>query len=118
MTIPGGGGHGDRVDRRVTHKAEFRVLQIRVEETGVVRLSGRFDASEADAALDALNGVTGPVVADLGELDYISSAGLSVLVQTYKRLHRQGHSLHLVNPRPRVREIITYAGLDQLLGME
>ncbi len=94
------------------------MLRISVEETGIVRLSGRFDASEADAALETLGRVMGPVVADLAELDYISSAGLGVLVQTYKRLRREGHSLHLVNPRPRVRDIIAYAGLDQLLGME
>ena len=38
-----------------------------------------------------------PVTADCGELDYISSAGLGVIMETYKRLHGPG-------PQPPARE--------------
>ena len=65
-----------------------------------------------------LDGVQGSIVADLSDLEYISSAGLGVILHTYKRLRRQGHELRLVNLVPRVRSIFEYAGFDRLLQIE
>lgn len=94
------------------------MFEVRFEGTGRVRLVGRLDASQADAATAALRRLDGPVVADFSELEYISSAGLSVILQTYKRLHDSGHSLLLVNLSPRIRNVFGYAGLDRVLRIE
>jgi len=85
---------------------------------GVVRLTGRLDASEADRAIDGLDAITGPVTLDCSNLEYISSAGLSVMLVTHRRLRAAGHALRLTNLQPRVRNVFTYAGLHRVLQIE
>jgi len=88
---------------------EIRTLPDRIQ------LAGRLDAAEADHVDQALKAVTGPVLLDCAELDYISSAGLGVLIEAHKRLAAAGHALTLTNLVPRVRNVFGYAGLDRLL---
>ena len=85
---------------------------------GTVRLVGRLDAAEADQATTAFAALEGPVVADCSELEYISSAGISVLMVTYKRLHQKGHTLKLQSLQPRVRNVFVYSGLAPMLGID
>ena len=94
------------------------MFEIQVESGGLVRLSGRLDAAQADRAKAALETVNGPAVIDLTDLDYVSSAGLGVLVQTYKRLRDSGHAFRLTNLKPRIRSVFVYAGLDKVLRLE
>jgi anti-sigma B factor antagonist len=83
-----------------------------------VRLIGRLDAAEADAATLEFAKLEGPIVADCSELEYISSAGISVLLLTYKRLAAAGKSLRLTEVPPRIRNVFVYSGLAKLLGIE
>ncbi len=94
------------------------MFEIRVEAGGKVFVSGRLDAAESDRALLVLRGLSGPLVVDCTGLDYISSAGIAVLMDTFKRVTSGGHSLRLVNLTPRVKNVFTYAGLDKLLGIQ
>lgn len=94
------------------------MLELRVEDGGVVKLQGRLDAAESDRALAALEKLAGPLVLDCGQLEYISSAGISVIMQTWKRLNGQGTSLRLVGMTPRVRNVFAYAGLDKVLDIQ
>ena len=91
------------------------MLEIRTASEGRVQLVGRFDAAEAERVDRALKSMTGPVLLDCAELDYISSAGLGVLIEAHKRLAAAGHALTLANLVPRVRNVFGYAGLDRLL---
>ena len=88
------------------------------EGEGLVRLVGRLDGNEADQALVTFATLDGPIVADCSELEYISSAGIGVLLETYKRLTQKGHSLRLSALQPRVKNVFVYSGLAQLLGIE
>ena len=94
------------------------MFEIRTASPGQVSLVGRLDAAESDRALQVFRGLEGPLVVDCSALDYVSSAGIAVLMDTYKRLATAGHSLRLVNLTPRVRNVFTYAGLDKLLGIQ
>ena len=94
------------------------MFQIRVEPGGQVFVSGRLDAAESENALPVFRTLEGPTVVDCSDLAYISSAGISVIMDTYKRLNREGHSLRLVNPTRHVRTVFMYTGLDKLLGMD
>lgn len=93
------------------------MLELNPEKNGVVRLRGRLDAAEAERALATLEKLPGPLTLDCTELEHISSAGLSVIVRTYKRLSAQASSLSVVGVMPRVRNVFVYAGLDKLLGI-
>lgn len=94
------------------------MLDLRLRQGGVVALAGRLDASESDRALVELNRLPGPLTLDCTELDYISSAGISVIVQTYKRLNSQGQVLAFTGMAPRVKNVFVYAGLAKLLGIQ
>jgi anti-anti-sigma factor len=93
------------------------MFEIRTDESGTLFLAGRLDASQSAAADDRLAQVTGKTVADLSELDYISSAGIGVILKAYKRLQDQGGSLTLVNLPPRIQNVFHFAGLDRILDI-
>jgi anti-anti-sigma factor len=94
------------------------MFSLRIEADGVVRLLGRLDAAEADRASADLGSLPGPMTLDCGALEYVSSAGLSVMLVTHKRLMATGHALKLVNLQPRVKNVLTYAGLHRILQIE
>jgi anti-anti-sigma factor len=94
------------------------MFEILVQEGGIVKLSGRLDAAQADRAKATLDGVKGSATLDLTDLDYVSSAGLGVLVQTFKRLRDTGHGFKLTNLKPRIRSVFVYAGLDKVLQLD
>jgi anti-anti-sigma factor len=86
--------------------------------SGTYRLAGRLDASQVDEAEAVLGPAGGEVTLDLSELDYIASAGISVVLALYKRLHASGGTLKLVNLTPHVMNVFRYAGLDQVLDIK
>ena len=61
------------------------MLAIDYGADGVVVISGRLDASQCPAAQKFLEHVEGTVTLDCRGLEYISSAGLGVLLKTQKR---------------------------------
>ena len=85
-----------------------------------VALSGRLDtttAPELDAALkEALPGVK-ELVLDFSALDYISSAGLRVLLSTQKRMSKQG-SMTLTGVNEGVMEVFEITGFSGILTIE
>ena len=94
------------------------MLEITGPEDGKVTISGRFDASQVGKVQQVLESVEGSVVADLSRLDYISSAGIGVILMTYKRLRESGATLKLVNLRQSIRNIFQISGLDTILDIE
>ena len=85
---------------------------------GMVRLVGRLDGAEAERAMASFDALEGSIVADCSELDYISSAGIGVILATFQRLGKKGHTFRLHPIQPRVRNVFKYAGLAQMLGIE
>jgi anti-sigma B factor antagonist len=94
------------------------MLSIEIQEGGLVKLAGRLDAAQADRAKAALDTVKQSATLDLTDLDYISSAGLGILVQTFKRLRDSGLDFRLTNMKPRIRTVFVYAGLDRVLHLD
>lgn len=94
------------------------MLELNVEAGGVVRLRGRLDAAESDRALETLQRVAGPLTLECSGLEYVSSAGISVIMLTWKRLQGEGSSMKLEGLTPRVRNVFGYAGLEKVLGIE
>jgi anti-sigma B factor antagonist len=90
------------------------MFEIRQSEAGEIVMSGRLDASQCDQALKFLDAVAEPRVIDLGGLEYISSAGLGVLLKTQKRAMASGKGLKLVNVNRHIQDIFRYAGFDRI----
>lgn len=85
---------------------------------GEVRLSGRFDASQVDKARSVFDGIAMTCVVDFTNLDYISSAGLSVLLLTQKRLGQSGQCLKLRNLNVHIQQVFQYARFDMIFDIE
>ena len=94
------------------------MLEIRVGEKGEIVLSGRLDASQAVKAETFMAAITESRIVDLGDLQYVSSAGLGVLLATQKRLMASGHALKLVNVRGHVRDVFHYSGFDRIFEID
>lgn len=94
------------------------MLAIDFGQEGVVVIAGRLDAAQALAAQSFLDGVKGTVTLDCSGLEYISSAGLGVLLKTQKRLLASDGRLRLSGLKPHLRDIFTYSGFDQLFEID
>ncbi len=64
----------------------------------------------------ALDGIT-ELVFDLSELDYVSSAGLRVLLSAQKVMNRQG-GMTIRNAKPEIMEIFDVTGFVDILNIE
>ena len=85
-----------------------------------VALEGRLDTTTSPQLEGELrtsvNGVT-ELVIDLQNLDYISSAGLRVLLAAQKVMNRQG-GMKVTNVKPEIMEIFEVTGFVDILKIE
>lgn len=94
------------------------MLAIDYGQDGAVVLAGRLDAAQAPAAQSFLDGIQGAVTLDCTQLEYISSAGLGVLLKTQKRLLGAAGKLRLAGLKPHLRDVFVYSGFDQLFEID
>jgi anti-sigma B factor antagonist len=90
------------------------MLEISVGSNGEIILAGRFDAAEAEKARQVFLNLNDARVVDFERLDYISSAGLGVLLAAQKKLSEQGKGLRLVNVNRHIRDVFHFSGFDQI----
>lgn len=93
------------------------MLEIIRENAQTVRLKGRLDATQSEMAFTEFDTFEGEVTVHFEQLDYISSAGLSVLLHTQQRLSGSGGMLKLRGLNPHVKLVFEYAGFDQIFDM-
>lgn len=83
-------------------------------------LEGRLDtttAPELEKVLSgSLEGVT-DLTFDMGKLDYLSSAGLRILLGAQKRMNKQG-SMKVTNVNETIMEIFEVTGFADILTIE
>jgi anti-sigma B factor antagonist len=94
------------------------MLAIEHGAQGVVTVTGRLDAAQCPAAQTFLDRIDGTVTLDCGGLEYISSAGLGVLLKTQKRLLASGGKLRLCGVNRHLQDIFQYSGFDQIFEIE
>jgi anti-anti-sigma factor len=87
-------------------------------DEGRVAFIGRLDAAQSPKAQAFLDALPDPGPIDLSGLEYISSAGLGVLLRTHKRLMGAGGKLRLVNVGNHIFDIFRYSGFDQLFEVQ
>ncbi len=98
----------------------LNIVKERRDDALTVKLEGRLDtttAPELEGALrDELSEVKA-LVFDLSGLEYISSAGLRVLLSTQKTMNRQG-SMKLIGVNETIMEIFSITGFCDILTIE
>jgi len=86
-----------------------------------VRLSGRLDEARAPAFQEKIDLVLkeqpNHLVIDTDEIDYISAAGLEVILETGKMLQANGRLLTLVAAQPSIRQLFDDAGFHLIFNL-
>ena len=104
---------------RYSDLMEFRALNR--EDIAIISVFGRIDANSAPDLEDALNKCvnagSGKLVLDLSGVEYVSSAGLRVLLSVRKRLVPLKGELVLAGLRPFVREVFDMTGFSKVFSL-
>lgn len=94
------------------------MFNAKILDAGEISFSGRLDASRVDVAEKILEEVITSSTINLKELEYISSAGLGILLAHQQRLKETGHALRLINPNKHVRDIFVLTGFDRVFEID
>jgi anti-anti-sigma factor len=94
------------------------MLRVELANKSTIVLIGRFDASQVSQADPIFDSLEGDSTVDCKGLDYVSSAGIGVILGTYKRLNEAGHKLRMIHVNQMIRQVFKYAGLDKIISME
>ena len=98
-------------------------MKIKKDQNGstlTIALEGRLDTTTAPELekeiKSSLDGVT-ELVMDFAKLDYISSAGLRVLLSAQKKMTKQG-SMKVIHANEMVMEVFEVTGFADILTIE
>ena len=99
-------------------------MELNTEKNGselIVRLSGELNTLTApdlskllDKELDGVEKLT----LDFAECDYVSSAGLRVLLGTFKQMKASGGDMRLINVGEGFMDVLENTGLDAVFDVE
>ena len=87
-------------------------------ETGDLLCSGRLDAAQCAKAEEFLASVDASSTLDFARLEYISSAGLGILLKTQKRLVEHGAGLKIINVNNHIHDVFRYSGFHSIFEIE
>jgi anti-sigma B factor antagonist len=87
----------------------------------IVSVSGRIDSGNAkqfeEALMSKLSAVTSSVLLDLSRLQYISSAGLRVILLAAKQQQASKRNFALCSLTPMIKEVFEVSGFNRILGI-
>ena len=98
-------------------------MNLTTEKNGtdlIVHLSGELNtmtAPELSALLDKELGDTQTLTLDFAECDYVSSAGLRVLLATFKKMKAAKGDMELTNVGENFKDVLENTGLDAVFGV-
>lgn len=100
------------------------MMEVTSERRGdavIVYTEGRVDGSNASDFQDAMEAAIGEddaaVVLNLAQLDYISSAGLRIILLSAKNLRRRDVQFAICSLSASVHELFIISGFDQIIAI-
>lgn len=88
----------------------------------IISLSGRLDTITSPQLEEEINNISLDeieiFILDVKELEYISSAGLRLLLKVHKKMTAQGGQLKLINVNDMIMEILDMTGMSDFLDIE
>lgn len=98
------------------------IIDIKTKQDKIVlKVCGRLDTATAPQLEEELKGETEgrkEIVLDFSELEYISSAGLRVLLSAHKVMKKQNGKLVVQNANEEVREVFVITGFSEIMDLE
>ena len=86
-----------------------------------LEITGRLDTTTApnlEAVINELSEDTKELVFDMAGLEYISSAGIRVMLSSYKKMNSNQGIMRIEKANDMVREIFEMTGLSRMLEQE
>lgn len=84
-----------------------------------IGVKGRIDATNADEFQNQVQSIDNfgdqSIVFDFSDLNYISSAGLRVLMLVYVKLNQNSKRMAILSPTEIVAEVLTVSGLTDMM---
>lgn len=97
----------------------MEIIESKEGEASVFKILGRLDSNTSPELEDKISATltngTKNMVIDFESLEYISSAGLRIILKTTKDLKRQDGKLILCSMQDYVREVFEISGFDSFL---
>ncbi|MCB1107006.1 MAG: STAS domain-containing protein [Chlamydiia bacterium] len=97
-------------------------LSIQIEdarEVTIFRIDGRLDAASAPLLekklIEQIEGGKTKILLDFAKVNYLSSAGMRLLLSTTKKLKGDGKGFHLCSVSEEVMGIIKMAGFERII---
>ena len=90
-------------------------------ELVTLEVTGRLDTTTApnlETVINELSEDTKELVFNVAELEYISSAGIRVLLSAYKKMNQSGGIMRIEKANDMVREVFEMTGLSEILDQE
>lgn len=97
------------------------IEQEKKEEKLILKLSGRLETSTAPMLQEAVEKVQKDVTElrlDMKKLEYISSAGLRVLLAATKKMKEKGGGLVVYHVNEEVMEVFEITGFNEILSIQ
>lgn len=97
----------------------MEISEQRADGATVLQFAGRLDgtnSAEADTRLSDAVGRNPTLILDLAGLDYISSAGLRVLLKAAKQAQTAKQKLVLAGLQPAVKQVFEISGFNTLFA--
>ena len=100
----------------------FRVETESVDEMRAVNVWGELDQATAPKLRKAIEDADGAedrsaVFVDLSDCEFIDSTGLSLLVETQRRLAGEARGFGVCCPRAEVKRLLELTGIDTAVGL-
>jgi anti-sigma B factor antagonist len=100
----------------------MEVTTERFRRVSIVKARGRIDSSTAPELAEAFTALTGDgqfrIVFDMSEVDFISSVGLRVLLDTHRTCRRHGRGqVVLATPAKQILKTLDLAGFNTLFDV-
>ncbi|HAK58433.1 MAG TPA: anti-sigma factor antagonist [Lachnospiraceae bacterium] len=99
----------------------MEINEVSQDGTIMLCISGEIDGTNVDEFENRVNDAadrTSSLVLDLGNLEYVSSAGLRVFLTLQKKVKQRGDSVIIKNVNEEVMDIFSVTGFVKLLNIE
>lgn len=94
------------------------MFEIGFGSEGLVMCSGRLDAAQCGKAQSFMDEIADTRTLDFSKLEYISSAGLGILLKTQKRLAESGAALKIINVNNHIYDVFRYSGFNAIFDIK
>ena len=94
------------------------MFDIQYGDDGKIVCIGRLDAAQCEKGQAFMDDIAKSSTLDFANLDYISSAGLGILLKTQKRLAENGAALRIINVNKHIHDVFHYSGFHAIFDIE